>query len=170
MIFVFCECFHPPPSPISEFNHWPLISKVRFSCTPPLSSDIIFGCPLVFSCYHLQKSIKVWFFRFVFSFLCSITVLSVGLVDFVVSIIQRYSGGENGSIGYSAHIAGGTAGILIGMNVLQNFHHKVHTRGYQISRYLLWVRSSSVIQAKGSVEFDHGMSTGVLPELQGPLK
>jgi hypothetical protein len=46
-------------------------------------------------------------------------------VDFVVSIIQRYTSGGNGSIGYSAHIAGGVAGILIGMNVLRNFHHKV---------------------------------------------
>ena len=46
-------------------------------------------------------------------------------MDFVVSIIQRYTGGGNGSIGYSAHIAGGVAGILIGMNVLRNFHHKV---------------------------------------------
>ena len=43
----------------------------------------------------------------------------------MVSIIQRYTGGGNGSIGYSAHIAGGVAGILIGMNVLRNFHHKV---------------------------------------------
>ena len=55
----------------------------------------------------------------------STTVLSIGLVDFVVSIIQRYTSGGNGSIGYSAHIAGGVAGILIGMNVLRNFHHKV---------------------------------------------
>ena len=81
----------------------------------------------------LRSFAKVHASLIFFSFLCSITVLSVGLVDFVVSIIQRYSGGGNGSIGYSAHIAGGTAGILIGMNVLQNFHHKVHTRGYQIS-------------------------------------
>ena len=58
---------------------------------------------------------------------CSITVLSIGLVDFIVSIVQRYSqgGSYDGSIGYSAHIGGGTAGILIGMNVLHNFQHKV---------------------------------------------
>ena len=64
----------------------------------------------------------IWFDFFWFS---STTVLSIGLVDFVVSIIQRYTGGGNGSIGYSVHIAGGVAGILIGMNVLRNFHHKV---------------------------------------------
>ena len=58
----------------------------------------------------------------------SVVILSIGLVDFGVCIYQRYSAkaeDERGSIGYAAHIGGGLAGLLVGMNVLRNFHHKV---------------------------------------------
>jgi membrane associated rhomboid family serine protease len=52
--------------------------------------------------------------------------LSIGLVDFGSAIFHRYTGEDgHGSIGYAAHIGGGTAGLLVGMNILRNFNHKV---------------------------------------------
>ncbi|HIE82988.1 MAG TPA: rhomboid family intramembrane serine protease [Dehalococcoidia bacterium] len=58
-------------------------------------------------------------------YIYSVVILSLGVVDFGVAIYHRYSGDDHGSVGYAAHIGGGVAGILIGMNVLRNFHHKV---------------------------------------------
>ena len=55
-------------------------------------------------------------------------ILSIGLVDFGIAIYQRYAGDYQDGIGYSAHIGGGAAGILIGMNVLRNFNHKVRNQ------------------------------------------
>jgi len=91
---------------------------------------------------HLPTLIMNWReMKTFFEWIVSTTVLSIGLVDFVVSIIQRYTGGGNGSIGYSAHIAGGVAGILIGMNVLRNFHHKRWEGYLRMVCFLLWVVS-----------------------------
>ena len=60
----------------------------------------------------------------------SIVTLSTGLVDFAFAIYNRYDSSENShqgdNTGYSAHIGGGAAGFLIGMNILRNFHHKVY--------------------------------------------
>jgi hypothetical protein len=42
------------------------------------------------------------------------------------NIDPRYSSDDSdSSIGYWAHIGGGAAGFLIGMNVLRNFEHEV---------------------------------------------
>ena len=50
----------------------------------------------------------------------------MGLVDFALAIYHRYTEvSGHGSIGYAAHIGGGLAGLLVGMNVLRNFNHKV---------------------------------------------
>ena len=58
----------------------------------------------------------------------SVVVLSIGLADFGFSIYHRIHTDESGpgSIGYAAHIGGGAAGILVGINVLRNYIHKVH--------------------------------------------
>jgi membrane associated rhomboid family serine protease len=51
----------------------------------------------------------------------------LGLIDFAIAIYHRYSdGGSNESVGYAAHLGGAAAGLLIGMNVLRNFVHKVN--------------------------------------------
>ena len=57
----------------------------------------------------------------------SVVVLSIGLADFGFSIYHRIHTDESGpgSIGYAAHIGGGAAGILVGINVLRNYIHKV---------------------------------------------
>ena len=59
----------------------------------------------------------------------SVVILSIGLVDFGFSIYHRIHTDESGpgSIGYAAHIGGGAAGILVGINVLRNYIHKVST-------------------------------------------
>ena len=43
-----------------------------------------------------------------------------------MAIYHRYSGEHGGSIGYAAHIGGGSAGLLVGMNILRNFNHQVN--------------------------------------------
>ena len=50
------------------------------------------------------------------------------MADFGFSIYHRIHTDESGpgSIGYAAHIGGGAAGILVGINVLRNYIHKVH--------------------------------------------
>ena len=50
--------------------------------------------------------------------------ICVGIFDLGFALYNRYHN-EDDSIGYSAHIGGGAAGFLIGMNILRNFHHKV---------------------------------------------
>ena len=76
---------------------------------------------------HLPTLIMNWQeMKTFFEWLVSIVILSMGLVDFGVAIYHRYHEEPgHGSIGYAAHIGGGTAGLLVGMNVLRNFHHKV---------------------------------------------
>ncbi len=66
----------------------------------------------------------------------SVLILSIGLVDFAIAIYHRYLNPdtEAGSIGYAAHIGGGAAGFLIGMNVLRNFNNQVSTQRMKLKR------------------------------------
>ena len=78
---------------------------------------------------HLPTLIMNWKeMKTFFEWMVSIVILSMGLTDFALAIYHRYTeeSGE-GSIGYAAHIGGGAAGLLVGMNVLRNFNHKVTT-------------------------------------------
>ena len=50
--------------------------------------------------------------------------IGLGVFDFGFALYTRYHNPDD-SVGYSAHIGGGAAGFLIGMNILRNFHHKV---------------------------------------------
>ena len=62
----------------------------------------------------------------VVTFHFSIVILCIGLIDFSIAIYHRYCSEESDqSIGYAAHLGGGAAGFLIGMNVLRNLEHQV---------------------------------------------
>ena len=76
---------------------------------------------------HLPTLIMNWKeMKTFFEWMVSIVILSMGLVDFALTIYHRYTEESGaGSIGYAAHIGGGAAGLLVGMNVLRNFNHKV---------------------------------------------
>jgi membrane associated rhomboid family serine protease len=67
-------------------------------------------------------------YKYIFIYF-SIVIISLGLIDFAIAIYHRYSdGGSNESVGYAAHLGGAAAGLLIGMNVLRNFVHKVNVK------------------------------------------
>ena len=64
----------------------------------------------------------------------------VCLVDLSLAIYNRYFSGDGGdeSVGYAAHLGGGLAGILIGMNVLRNFKTKKWEGYLRMVCWLLW--------------------------------
>jgi len=106
---------------------------------------------------HLPTLIMNWQeMKTFFEWLVSIVILSMGLVDFGVAIYHRYHEEPgHGSIGYAAHIGGGTAGLLVGMNVLRNFHHKKWEGYLRLICFLIWTIGIVISIVANSVAKQH---------------
>ncbi|CAG0900320.1 unnamed protein product [Cyprideis torosa] len=55
-----------------------------------------------------------------FAWLRLLVFLLVVGTDFGIAVYGRYVKGEKNNVGYAAHIAGGLAGLLVGIGVLRN--------------------------------------------------
>merc|ERR1712226_643807 len=89
--------------------------------------------PTMIMNFYEMKTFFEWCF--------SVVVLSIGLADFGFSIYHRIHTDESGpgSIGYAAHIGGGAAGILVGINVLRNYIHKRWEGYLRLVCFLVWI-------------------------------